>query len=74
MILRAEQDIPSVSSHHSDKISLVSLGLKVNIRIELHACKSEAKTLKVTCKPLKVHETLFKRVMRPKKISIVIID
>ena len=68
MILKAEQDIHSVSSHQLDKRSLVSLGLKVNIKIELHACKSKAKTLKVT-QTLKVYEILFKRVMRPKKVT-----
>ena len=62
LILRALQDIPSASSHQSDGRSLVSLGLKVNIKIELHACKSKAETLKV-------HEILFKRVMKPKKVT-----
>ena len=60
LILRALQDIPSASSHQSNGRSLVSLSLKVNIKIELHACKSKVETLKV-------HEILFKRVMRPNK-------
>ena len=69
LILRALQDIPSTSIHQSDGRSLVSLGLKVNIKIELYACKSKAKTLKSDMQTLKVYEILFKRVMRPNKVT-----
>ena len=62
LILIALQDFPSASNHQSDGRILISLGLKVNIKIELHACKSKAETLKF-------YDILFKRVLRPKKVT-----
>ena len=59
---------------HAEHAGLDFSVLKVNEKLELHACKSKAQTLKVICKPEKYMLSYLRRVIGPKKISMIIVD